>query len=273
MVRILLLLVFSLACLQGWAQINEEALFSIDTPLTIDMDEQEDNYVQPKKKKVKKKVFYGVKTKKRFTKKGIGENTVFELFRVLKVHEEPDPYVRDIYWLDTRRNVIRVGGKVDPKFGKILHGPYQKRQGELILEEGLFFKGTKHGRWMNWDKNEILQDKVKYFKGWPKESLVSYYDDDRTKLKEIVPIVHGKKEGYYFYFYENGNIAMSGEFQSDRKVGRWSEYYPTRNRRKKVIQYPNDPYDTFNKPFVWKEWNEKSEEVYDYVPPLAQKGS
>ena len=36
------------------------------------------------KKKPKKKVYYGIKTKKAFTRKGYGDKTTIELFYVLK---------------------------------------------------------------------------------------------------------------------------------------------------------------------------------------------
>src|SRR5690606_41234712 len=69
-----------------------------------------------------------------------------------------------------------------------------------------------------------------YFRGWPKESVVSYYDLERTKMKEITPIEFGEKDGYYFRFFENGQIAIMGEYQWDQKIGDWTEYYPNRRR-------------------------------------------
>ncbi|MEQ8574702.1 MAG: hypothetical protein RIB63_11600, partial [Fulvivirga sp.] len=105
--------------------------FSISSPVTIDLDEREDYLedVEVKKKKRKRKVFYGLKTKKRFTREGFGERMTYELFFVLKEPIELDTYVRDIYWYDYRRQEIRVGGKVDQKYGAILHGTYKKMQG------------------------------------------------------------------------------------------------------------------------------------------------
>jgi len=245
---------------------SRDEMFTIDTPLTIDLDEDEeeekDEYVKPKKKKRKKKVFYGLKTKKRYTKDGYGDNTTFELFYVLKDPIPLDPYVRDIYWVDYRRGSIRKGGKFDPKYGAILHGPYEKRKGDQVLEKGIFYKGMKHGRWVSFDKDNILVDKEKYYKGWPKESMVSYYGSERDKMKEIVPIEYDEKEGNYYYFHENGRVAVRGEFKWDNKVGDWIEYYPT-GRRKKIIRYSKDPFDDEFRPYIWKEWTPRGQLVYE----------
>ncbi len=242
---------------------TEEDLLTIDTPITIDFKEDTElERVEPKKKRRKKNVFYGIKTKKMFTRKGYQDNLTLELFHYLKEPVEVDPYVRDIYWYDFRRKSIRKSKKVNAEYGVILHGPYRKVKGNQVLEQGIYFKGTKHGRWTTFDKNDILIDKRKYFKGWPKESLVTYYDEDRTKMKEIIPIEYGSKEGNYFYFHESGNIAVQGEYQQDQRVGEWTEYYERRGRRKKVIQYGEDPYSG-DIAHILKEWNEKGELVYD----------
>lgn len=238
--------------------------FSISSPVTIDLDEREDYLedVEVKKKKRKRKVFYGLKTKKRFTREGFGERMTYELFFVLKEPIELDTYVRDIYWYDYRRQEIRVGGKVDQKYGAILHGTYKKMQGDQVLKEGIFFKGMKHGRWMEYDKNDLLVDKEKYYKGWPRESQVTYYDREHDHMREIIPIEYGEREGNYYYFFEDGRVGVAGEYNWDNRVGDWVEYYPS-GRRKKIIRYSKDAFDDEFRPFIWKEWNEKGKLVYE----------
>jgi len=263
--RITVFFVSLIFCSTAFAQVEEADSFTtINTPVTIDLNaEDEVDIVEPKKKKRKKNVFYGVKTRKAFTRNGIGEKLTLELFYVLREFKEPDPYIRDVYWYDTRRQAIRVGGKIDKKYGLILHGPYQKKQGDQILEEGIFYFGVKHGRWISMDKNDLLVDKEKYYKGWPKESLVSYYDKDRTKIKEIIPIEFGEKEGNYYYFFENGLIAVQGEYHFNNKVGKWLEYHFNTQRRKKIIQYSDDPFDKNTLPYTWREYDKKGKIVYE----------
>ena len=252
---------------------DEETLLTIDTPITIDLETEEDKAkVAPKKKKRKKNVFYGRKTKKGFTRTGYGDNLVIELFHYLKHPVELDPYAREIYWYDFRRKSIRKSRKVDEDYGVILHGPYSKIKGDKIIEKGIYYEGLKHGRWTKSTENDVLMDKKRYFKGWPKESLVRYYDKDRTKMKEIIPVQFGVTEGDYFYFHPNGNVAVSGEFSNGKRVGQWIEYYPLRGRRKKIVQYPKDPYSG-ERPYILKEWNNRGKLVYDYVEFMKQVGA
>lgn len=235
--------------------------FTIDTPVTLDFEKEEEEEPKKKKKKVKKKVFYGVKTRKGFTRKGQGNRIFYELFYVLKKPEKPQTFVRDIYWYDYARREVRKTEKFDPEKGVLLHGPYQKRLNDIVIETGIFYKGTKHGRWMYYDRDSTLVNKEKYFRGWPKESVVSYYDTERQKMKEITPIVFGEKDGYYYRFFENGQIAITGEYRYDEKVGDWTEYYPNK-RRKKIIAYPQKPFDDSVRPYVKAEWNDKGKQIY-----------
>ncbi|MBA4056848.1 MAG: hypothetical protein C0490_19195, partial [Marivirga sp.] len=115
--------------LVSWAQEEqEEQRFTIDTPVNLDFEKEEEP-VNTKKKKVKKKVYYGIKTKKGFTRKGEGERVTYELFYYLKKSEKPQTFVRDIYWYDFTRHEIRKTTTFDPSKGVLLHGPYEKRQG------------------------------------------------------------------------------------------------------------------------------------------------
>jgi len=245
---------------EGTEPVDER--FTIDTPVTLDFEkEEEEEPKKKKKKKVKKKVFYGIKTKKGFTRRGTGNRVTYELFYVLKKPEKPQTFVRDIYWYDYTRKEIRKTEKFDPEKGVLLHGPYEKRLGDVVLSKGIYYKGTKHGRWMEYNRDSTLANKEKYFRGWPKESLVSYYDAERKKMKEITPIEYGEKDGYYYRFYENGQIAVSGEYRWDQRIGDWTEYYPNK-RRKKVIAYPDKAFDESMRPYIKAEWNEQGKQIY-----------
>lgn len=265
---VLFILSFALT-INGQDKGSEDALSLSDEqlqkPLTVDLDNEiKESEKKEKKVKRKKNVFYGIKTKKYFVKTGTGERTIFETFHFLKEYQEVDAYVRDIYWYDYKSGKIKKNRNIDLKNGVILHGPYEKyRLDGTVLEKGIFYKGTKHGRWTKYDNKNVLLDKNKYYKGWPKESLVSYYDKDRTKLKEITPIEYGKKEGNYFLFHDNGMVAVSGEYQNNERVNLWREYYKFRRRKKKEVQFKPNPYEKSYKTYIVKEWNEKGELIYD----------
>jgi antitoxin component YwqK of YwqJK toxin-antitoxin module len=181
---------------------------------------------------------------------------------VLKKPEKPQTFVRDIYWYDYTRHEIRKTTTFDLTKGVLLHGPYEKRQGDVVLEKGIFYKGTRHGRWMKYNRDSTLVDKDRFYRGWPKESLVSYYDpQERKRMKEMTPHRIRRKRRLLLFFHENGQLAVQGEYQWDEKVGDWTEYYPN-GKRKKIVTYPKEPFDETVKPYVKAEWNDKGKELY-----------
>jgi len=250
--------------------IDELFRVNYDTPLTLDMDEEdeldplENIENQKKKKKVNPKIYYGIKTKRGFVKSGFGERTVMELFHYLKDKDfvGPDPYSRDFYWYNFKKRKITNSLKVDRKNAGVMHGHYIKKMGEQVLEEGYFYKGMKHGRWVKYNRHDILQEKEKYWKGWPKESLLSYYDFERTQLKEVIPVHYGERDGDYFAYHANGNLAVVGHYQFDHKVGLWREYYDNQ-RPKREVKYSLEPFDKNVHPVITKEWDKDGHLIYD----------
>jgi antitoxin component YwqK of YwqJK toxin-antitoxin module len=261
---ITLLLLPGLLLAQGPEPKVKEGQFTFDTdkPFTLLELEKEEEPIVTKKKKPKKKVFYGIKTKKGFTRKGFGNAVTVELFYKLKKSEAPNTFARDIYWYDFERREIRHSEKFDPKKGILVHGPYKKMVGGITVEEGIFYKGTKHGRWMRYNRQDLLDDKEKYYKGWPKESRITYYDPaERKKIKEITPVEYGEKEGYYYLLHENGQVAVRGEYRFNEKVNDWIENYPN-GKRKRIISYPKEPFEKEIKPYLRKEWDDRGKEIY-----------
>lgn len=282
--------IFMAISLAGFAQDEEmmlpigevqgEPLFYRDTVPELDVqdvmdDDKKDDKDTKKKKKKPKKVFYGLKCRKSFTKKGLGHRQEIEMFYYLKKPADPDFYVRDIYVFDIqKRKVIEISKKekFDPRLQKVMHGPYKKTVGGDLVEQGIFYKGVKHGRWERYGREEedevngekvaysILLSKRKYYKGWPKESRVTYYDAARTKVKEVFPIENGKLEGNYYKFLENGQVFVKGKFEEGKRVGLWIEYFKDRARRRKEVQYPETPYED-TPPFVLNQWDERNNPV------------
>lgn len=250
------------------AQENLAELFRVDyeTPLTIDLEEDESDkeLIQPvvKKKKKNKKVFFGIKTKRQFAKTGFGKKQALELFHYLKQYEDPPEYAREFYWYDTKKKKIINSVRVRKDVALVLHGHYIKKIGEQVIEEGYFYKGQKHARWLKYNTSDILTDKQKYWKGWPQESMLSFYDFQRQKLREVIPVHFGEKGGKYYAFHANGSIAVRGTYKFDYRVGLWREFYPNKNT-KREIKYPDDPFDFDTKPVIVKEWDEEGQLIYD----------
>lgn len=266
MFRRVIVLSFSAWSLGAFGQEeNLGELFKVDydTPLTIDLDEEDEKEedVAPKEKK-KRNFYFGVKTKKHFTRTGSWGEGVYELFNYLKVYEGPPEYARDFYWYDPKKKKIVNSLRVDPKRALVLHGPYVKKKGEQVIEEGWFYKGMKHKRWVRFNGSDILMDKKYWWKGWPQDALLAYYDHDRRKLREVVPVHHQEKQGEYWAFHENGNLAARGFYTHDYKTGTWREYYVNKKLKREVL-YPEDPFDFEHQPVILREWDRNGKLIYD----------
>ena len=71
--------------------------------------------------------------------------------------------------------------------------------------------------------------------GWLNESLRFFWDLEKSKLKEIIPIKFGERNGNYYAFFEDGKVAARGRYVSDSRVGVWTEFFNTGKKREKLI--------------------------------------
>jgi len=222
--------------------------------------------------KKKRNYYYGEKTKKSFTAKDSRTAVTYELFNVLREPVKVDSYVRRIYYHDPRKGeVVAVTGR-GQTLTRVLHGPYKRTVNDIVVEEGMYYYGTKHETWMYQKTDSTLYDKRHYVKGWFRDSEITYYDEDqKTRIKEVIPYRYGKKEGEYYLFFPSGNIAVRGRYEFDRKVGVWEEFHnlPGVSRIKKEIQYPPEFHLKNFKSYVRKEWNRNATPTY--VAPLKNQ--
>lgn len=246
-----------------------DELFEVkyETPLTIELEEDLEEEKETGKKKEKKKnprIYYGIKAKRGYTKTGFGDRTVVELFHYLKDKDYvgPDPYARDFYWYDFKKKKIVNSLRVKQGNAGVLHGHYKKMMGDQVLEEGYFYKGMKQGRWVKLNRHDILQDKELYWKGWPKEARLSYYDFERTRLREMIPVRFGERDGEYYAYHPNGNLAVVGHYKFDHRIGIWREYYADQ-RVKREVKYPLEPFEKNAAPVILKEWDKEGNVIYD----------
>ena len=226
----------------------------------------EEKKTEFKQKRVKRKVFYGRKTKRAFAKKGAGKRMTVEYFFVLKKFERPDPNVEEVWWYDVRKKKLTNRAMLDKDvpFALIPHGPYKKYVDTLLVESGVFYVGTKHARWMKYDGRGDLESKIKYNKGYTRESILSYYDREETKIKEVVPIQDSLKHGRYIKYFKDGAIEVEGEYQYGRRVGLWKYYHSEKyHNRKKHVQYPKKWYEE-TEPFTLREFNERGKLTYQH---------
>ncbi|WP_234736121.1 toxin-antitoxin system YwqK family antitoxin [Tellurirhabdus bombi] len=224
---------------------------------------KKENTEKKKKSKLLRTEYEGLPITEAYTKFGSGDKTIIEKFTVLKQFRQPSPYVREIYWYDAKEQRVRYSVIKDKEKSFILHGPYKRYQNGNLIEEGYYYVGAKDGRWERYDGNFMLSDKVRYSRGFPAESQITYYDSTHTKIKEVLPKEYGKLHGTYFAFYESGQLAAEGRYDNGTKVGRWTEYYPHRRAKKKTTQYAPSRWEDDFEPYLIGEWDEKGKVVYE----------
>jgi antitoxin component YwqK of YwqJK toxin-antitoxin module len=129
----------------------------------------------------------------------------------------------------------------------------------------MFYYGTKHGTWLTFDGDNVLQDKAHFEEGWPKESRITYFNSSTKAIEKLIPVQYGLEEGNFFHFYENQQVAVTGEYRFGQKVGLWTEYWNTNNTqaiRKREIQYQEKPYTKNFRPYIRAEWDKEGKLIY-----------
>ena len=216
----------------------------------------------------RKEVFDGkqykdIKVEKQIYRRGSGRRMQYIEFYTLADYQQPNPYVKSLFWYDERTKRIVEAVMRDRKTNHLMHGPYKEYRGETLVKEGFYYLGAQDGRWVTYDQDFILLDKVTYEKGFLEDAEITYYDSDSSKIKEVTPILYGEKTGDYYAFHEGGTLATEGHYDRGVKVGQWIEYYETGNRRKKVTRYGSDCYDE-TEPIVLYEYSPEGKMTFEH---------
>lgn len=254
--------------------IKEKVLEMFNTQVEKDSlliyEEEKKDTIPDVEEKVKKNHFFGVKTKRAYTVNKINGRTVIEDFYILPEPVPVDPYVLQIFTHDPNRDQIRATRPNARQVDRVLHGPYKKLVNDQLVEEGMYFYGTKHQRWVSLTRDNMLVDKEHYHKGWYRDSEITYYDGDaQQQIRSVTPVQYGKKEGLYVYFFADGRIAMRGRYEFDKKVGIWEEFHNTSTPVvKREIQFAPDPFQKNFKSYIRKEWDVNSNLLY-VAPQLS----
>jgi antitoxin component YwqK of YwqJK toxin-antitoxin module len=218
-------------------------------------------------KKQQAKLFDGknyknIAVEKRIYKRGSAKNLHYIEFYVLKNHQAPLQHRRVNTWYDEKNKRFSEVLSRDTKTNSLLHGPYREYRGDNLVKEGYYYLGSKDGRWMEYDKDFILLNKENYIKGFYADSKISYFDGDSTKIQEVIPVKYDKITGNYYKFFKDGTLAEEGVYDLGKKVKVWVEYYEGGNRRKRVMQHPNN-FDDLAEPYVQIEYDENRKVTFE----------
>jgi len=218
-----------------------------------------------KKKLVAKDEYVNIKTDRRLGQYGSGNRSTVEEINVVKFVEDESlsTYAQEIWWFDPNQSRIVNSSIKDNKTAQICHGPFKKIVNNVIVEQGFFFMGTKDGRWETFGPENELETKVYYERGFLAGSSITYHDDAKKKIKQVIPNFYGKTRGNYLSFYPSGNLKEDGKLDDSVRIGRWREYYEfgTGGRLKKEWRYGKDKFDA-SEPILMVERDSQGKIIY-----------
>ena len=218
-----------------------------------------------KKKLVAKDEYVNIKTDRRLGQYGSGNRSTVEEINVVKFVEDESlsTYAQEIWWFDPNQSRIVNSSIKDNKTAQICHGPFKKIVNNVIVEQGFFHMGTKDGRWETFGPENELESKVYYERGFLAGSSITYHDDAKKKIKQVVPNFYGKTRGNYLSFYPSGNLKEDGKLDDSVRIGRWREYYEfgTGGRLKKEGRYGKDKFDV-SEPILMVERDSQGKIIY-----------
>lgn len=218
-----------------------------------------------KKKLVAKDEYVNIKTDRRLGQYGSGNRSTVEEINVVKFVEDESlsTYAQEIWWFDPNQSRIVNSSIKDNKTAQICHGPFKKIVNNVIIEQGFFFMGTKDGRWETFGPENELESKVYYVRGFLAGSNITYHDDAKKKIKQVVPNFYGKTRGNYLSFYLSGNLKEDGKLDDSVRIGRWREFYEfgTGGRLKKEWRYGKDKFDA-SEPILMVERDSQGKIIY-----------
>ena len=221
-----------------------------------------------KKKLVAKDEYANIKTDRRLGQYGSGNRSTVEEINVVKFVEDESlsTYAQEIWWFDPNQSRIVNSSIKDNKTAQICHGPFKKIVNNVIIEQGFFYMGTKDGRWETFGPENELETKVYYERGFLAGSIITYHDDAKKKIKQVVPNFYGKTRGNYFSFYPSSNLKEDGKFDDSIRIGRWREYYEfgTGGRLKKEWRYGKDKFDAAE-PILMVERDSQGKIIYQNI--------
>ena len=218
-----------------------------------------------KKKLVDKDEYANIKTDRRLGQYGNGNRSTVEEINVVKFVEDESlsAYAQEIWWFDPNQSRIVNSSIKDNKTAQICHGPFRKIVNNVTIEQGFFYMGTKDGRWETFGPENELEGKVYYHRGFLAGSSITYHDDAKKKIKQVIPNFYGKIRGNYLSFYPSGNLKEDGKLDDSVRIGRWREFYEfgTGGRLKKEWRYGKDKFDA-SEPILMVERDAQGKIIY-----------
>lgn len=100
--------------------------------------------------------------------------------------------------------------------------------GGRAAEGGYDSERLRHGDWLMYTEAGKLIETIHYVHG-KADGVVKVYYPNTDRLALDCVYADGKRNGYYKYYFDNGNIHEDGFYKDNTKHGHWKIYTPDGN--------------------------------------------
>ena len=81
----------------------------------------------------------------------------------------------------------------------------------------------KHGRWLYYSKDGVLEEERNYYRDLLQGKVVKYFPNQ--KLRQEGYFYMDRQDSVYREWHENGNLAAEGMYKMNQATGTWKYFY------------------------------------------------
>ncbi len=106
---------------------------------------------------------------------------------------------------------------------------YWDKEKTKIQSTGCYYKDyrgetfDKHGPWLYYDKNGVLEEEQNYFRGKLHGAVKMYYAKDKPRTEGYFKM--GLQDSIYRAWHDNGKLREEGFYKNDKPIQEWKYFY------------------------------------------------
>ena len=122
--------------------------------------------------------------------------------------------------------VFGFGGDCDRWSKQITDNPTITNELLILKQFSDILKNKTSGQFTFTNSKNIVVAKGQFKKGVATKTWQHFYDNGIIKAEfDLIKNITSGKTGVYKEFYENGNLKLQGQYQTDKRIGLWKWYH------------------------------------------------
>ncbi|EOG6905666.1 toxin-antitoxin system YwqK family antitoxin [Flavobacterium psychrophilum] len=148
------------------------------------------------------------------------------------VDDEKKPFTGKFVELDRNSKIVRESTYISGlQEGQELE--WENRQDlHYIKKKGFYKKGKLNGEYVEYWRENIKKKLFNYDINGEFNGKLTYYSSSNIETIECIQYyIHGKRDGTWNWFYEDGKIRTEQNFKNNLENGKKIEYYPNQQKQ------------------------------------------